>query len=246
MSEELRRAQVAANLAVVRERIAAACATVGRDPGEVTIVAITKTFPGSDVALLAELGITQVGENRDQEAKVKAEQCAGLGLTWHFVGQLQRNKAGSVAGYADVVQSVDRAALVGALDRGAQAAGRRLGICLQVDLSEPGAAGGGGPGARGHAHRGGALPDAVPELADLVAGSAHLDLLGVMAVAPLGAEPQPAFERLAAVHQSVIAEHPQALMRSAGMSGDLAAAVVTGATHVRLGSALLGRRESLK
>lgn len=251
MSQNQRREQVAANLAAAHARIATACATAGRDPAEITVVAITKTFPASDVVLLAELGITQVGENRDQEAKVKAQECGGLGLNWHFVGQLQRNKAGSVAQYADVVQSVDRAALVGALDRGAQAAGRRLGICVQVDVTEAGAGptGGGtgpGPAAGGALHRGGARPDAVAELADLVAGAEHLDLLGVMAVAPLGADPQPAFERLAAVHDRLMLGHPHARMRSAGMSGDLEAAVAAGATHVRLGSALLGHREPLK
>ncbi|MGB7982474.1 MAG: YggS family pyridoxal phosphate enzyme [Candidatus Nanopelagicales bacterium] len=250
MSRTARREQVRANLATARTRIAGACATVGRDPAEITIVAITKTFPTSDVALLAELGITQVGENRDQEARVKAQECGGLGLTWHFVGQLQRNKAGSVARYADVVQSVDRGALIGALDRGAGAAGRRLGICVQVDLSEAGADTGGGPDLGPEAgrtlHRGGARPDGVLALADLVAGAEHLDLLGVMAVAPLGADPQPAFDRLAAVHDRVLLGHPQARMRSAGMSGDLEAAVAAGATHVRLGSALLGHREPLK
>ncbi len=242
MSQISRRDQLVTNLATAQARIAAACRTVDRDPVEVTIVAITKTFPSSDVALLAGLGITEVGENRDQEAKVKAQECAELGLTWHFVGQLQRNKAGSVARYADVVQSVDRAALVGALDRGAQAAARRLGVCVQVDLSDAGV----GPAPEDALHRGGARPDEVQELADLVAAAAHLDLLGVMAVAPLGADPQRAFEQLAGMHDRLMLGHPQARMRSAGMSGDLEAAVAAGATHVRLGSALLGHREPLK
>ncbi len=245
MTDHVRREQLAANLAVARARIADACVASGRDPGEVTIVAITKTWPASDVVLLAELGITDMGENRDQEARAKVEQCAGLPVRWHFVGQLQRKKSGSVARYADVVQSVDRAPLVGALDRGAQAAGRRLGICVQVDLTEPGEVPQGAQ-ADGIGPRGGARPEDVWELADLVAGSAHLDLLGIMAVAPLGADPRPAFERLASVHDRLMSGHPQAQMRSAGMSGDLEAAVAAGATHVRLGSALLGHRDSLK
>jgi PLP dependent protein len=240
-----RRTELAANLAVVQQRVGTACAAAGRDPGSVTIVAITKTWPVADVELLAELGIRHVGENRDQEARDKAAACAGLGLTWHFVGQLQRNKAASVARYADVVESVDRSALVAALDRAAQHAGRRLGVCVQVDLDErPDTAGldsaGGAPG------RGGADPGVVLALADEVAGSSSLDLLGVMAVAPLGADPRPAFDRLAAIHEQLLAEHPGAVMRSAGMSADLEPAIAAGATHIRLGSALLGHRAPLK
>ncbi len=229
--------QLAANLATVTARIEAACADVGRDPAEVTIVAITKTRPAEDVAHLAALGIREVGESRDQEARPKAEQCAALGLRWHFVGQLQRNKASSVAQYADVVQSVDRAGLVGALDRAAQAAGRRVGVCLQVDLAPAGSTGAG---------RGGAPVEELPALAALVAGSGALDLLGVMAVAPLGVDPADPFARLAGIHADLLREHPQAVMRSAGMSGDLEAAIHAGATHVRIGSALLGHREALK
>jgi PLP dependent protein len=235
-----RRAELAENLAVVTDRIGAACAAVDRDPNGVTIVAITKTWPASDVELLAELGILHVGENRDQEARDKAASCAGLGLTWHFVGQLQRNKAASVARYADVIESVDRAALVAALDRGAEQAGRRVGVCIQVDLDEAPDAVDSGPG------RGGARPSAVPGLADQVTACSSLDLLGVMAVAPLGADPRPAFDRLAGIHGQVAAQHPGATMRSAGMSGDLEPAIAAGATHIRLGSALLGHRESLK
>jgi pyridoxal phosphate enzyme (YggS family) len=236
-----RTAELAANLAAVRERIAGAAGSVGRNPQEVTIVAITKTFPASDVRLLADLGLAHVGENRDQEARPKAQECADLVLTWHFVGQLQRNKAASVASYADVVESVDRARLVPALDRGAEQAGRRLGVCVQVDLDErphdP---------AAGEAPRGGCAPAELLDLAAQVAGSTHLDLLGVMAVAPLGVAPELAFDRLARLHERLLADHPGAIMRSAGMSGDLEAAIGAGATHVRLGSALLGRRPALK
>jgi PLP dependent protein len=236
-----RQAELAENLALVHARVGAACAAADRDPNGVTIVAITKTWPATDVALLADLGILHMGENRDQEAREKAAACAGLGLSWHFVGQLQRNKAASVARYADIVESVDRPALVAALDRGAEQAGRRLGVCLQVDLDEAAPDGAeSGPG------RGGARPSEVLGLADQVAGCGSLDLLGVMAVAPLGADPRPAFDRLAGIHAQVQAVHPGASMRSAGMSGDLEPAIAAGATHIRLGSALLGHRESLK
>jgi pyridoxal phosphate enzyme (YggS family) len=234
-----RAATLRGNLAGVKARIAGACQQAGRAEQDVTIVAITKTWPASDVRLLCELGVRHMGENRDQEARPKAEQCADLPLTWHFVGQLQRNKAGSVAHYAHVVESVDRIRLVTALDRAAVRVGRRLGACVQVDLAEDGVAEAG-------TGRGGASPRDVLGIADAVAAAESLDLLGVMAVAPLGVDPRAPFEQLARVHDRLLAAHPGATMRSAGMSADLEAAIAAGATHVRLGSALLGHRSPLK
>ena len=134
---EERRCELAANLVAVRARISAACQAAGRDVHEITMIAITKTRPASDVRLLAELGVTDVGENRDQEAAPKAAACTELGvtgLTWHFVGQLQTNKASSVVRYADVVHSVDRERLVTALGTQARRAGRALTCLLQVSL----------------------------------------------------------------------------------------------------------------
>lgn len=233
--------ELAGNLAAVRSRIAAACAAAGRSPVGVQLVAITKTFPASDVRLLAGLGVHHVGENRDQEARAKAAELADVDLTWHFVGQLQRNKVRSVVHYADIVESVDRAALVVALDRAAGDVGRPIGVCVQVDLDRRPAGPEDGPTGRG-----GCAPADLLELAALVAGSEHLDLRGVMAVAPLGVDPRDAFDRLAALHDRLLVEHPAATMRSAGMSADLEAAIAAGATHIRLGSALLGRRTPLK
>ena len=227
-----RRAELAANLAEVRGRIDAAGRAAGRDPAEVTLIVVTKTWPADDVRLLADLGVRDVGENRDQEAAPKAAACPGLGLRWHFVGQLQTNKAKSVVRYADVVHSVDRPHLVRALAAAADGAGRRVGCLVQVRL-EP---------VEG---RGGAAPDEVLAVADLIDGAAALDLLGVMAVAPLGEPPEPAFARLAEVAAAVRREHPDATWVSAGMSGDLEAAVAAGATHVRVGTAVLGRRPPL-
>lgn len=232
MTDEARRAELAANLADVRARIAAACVAAGRDPAEVTLVAVTKTWPARDVRLLAGLGVLDVGENRDQEAAPKAAACPGLGLRWHFVGRLQTNKARSVASYAYAVHSVDSARLVAALQRGGEWAGRRLGALVQVSLD-------------GDTSRGGARPADVPALADLVGAAPLLDLRGVMAVAPLDADPAEAFEVLAQVAAAVRAGHPDARWVSAGMSGDLEAAVAAGATHVRVGTALLGRRPPL-
>jgi hypothetical protein len=222
-----RRDELAANLAEVEARIAAACAAAGRRRDEVTLVGITKTWPASDAALLRDLGLTDLGENRDQEAAPKA--AAVTGVRWHFVGQLQTNKAASVASYADVVHAVDRPGLVAALSRGAVRAGRTLTALVQVSLdADP--------------HRGGARPEDVPALADAVAGAEGLVLGGVMAVAPLGADPGPAFARLAQVADLLLREHPAATAISAGMSDDLEAAIASGATLVRVGSALLGHR----
>lgn len=234
-SADRRSEALSSHLDTIRRRIVAACAVVGRDPAEVTVVAITKTWPAEDVRRLADLGLRDVGENRDQEASAKAAACADLDLVWHFVGQLQRNKARSVVQYADVVESVDRLPLVDALQRAAERAGRRPGVCLQVDLDlDP------------QADRGGARPEDLASLADAVEDAADLELLGVMAVAPLAMERARAFDRLAAIHDRLLTDHPAATMRSAGMSGDYEDAIVAGATHVRLGSALLGRRDPLK
>jgi pyridoxal phosphate enzyme (YggS family) len=230
----------------VRARIAAACQAAGRPADDAALIAVTKTFPAADVALLASLGLTDFGENRDQEAAPKAAQCAALGLRarWHFVGQLQVNKAASVASYADVVHSVDRRRLVHALGTHAAAAGRQLTCLIQVNLDETAGsrASGSGQADQGTAGRGGALPDEVLALADAVASQDGLLLGGVMAVAPLDGPPGKAFGRLRLVAEMVRAAHPAAMMISAGMSGDLDEAIAEGATHVRVGTALLGGR----
>ncbi|NUR05801.1 MAG: YggS family pyridoxal phosphate-dependent enzyme [Nocardioidaceae bacterium] len=228
-----RKADVAANLEAVRARIADACARSGRSADEVTLTVVTKFFPASDVRLLADLGVRHVGENRHQEAQAKAAECADLGLVWHFVGGLQSNKAAAVAGYADVVESVDRGKLLRGLSKGAHESDHVVDVLVQVSLDEDDAAA-----------RSGASPDDVPALAEQVAAADGLRLRGVMAVAPLGADPVPAFERLARVAEQVRLIDPAATWVSAGMSGDLEAAVESGATHVRIGSAVLGARPS--
>jgi pyridoxal phosphate enzyme (YggS family) len=241
-----RRDELATGLGAVRSRVERACADAGRDAGEVTLIVVTKFFPASDVLLLHDLGVRHFGENRDQEAGEKfAEVRAALGeagpaeLVLHFIGQLQTNKAGHVASYADVVQSVDRPRLVTALDRGAHAADRHLDVLLQVDLDTRSDDGSGGIA------RGGARPEEAGELADAVAARDLLRLRGVMAVAPLGADPDAAFARLREVADGIRERHPGADWVSAGMSGDLEAAVRHGATHLRVGTAILGSRPSL-
>ena len=227
--------EIAANLAVVRRRIAEACDAVGRAPDGVALVVVTKFFPASDVRLLADLGVTDVGENRHQEAEAKAAECADLDLRWHFIGGLQSNKAAAVASYADVVESVDRAKLVGPLSRGAQGRGHDLDVLLQVSLDPPGGEG-----------RSGVDPADLGDLALRVVESDFLRLRGLMAVAPLDEDPDAAFARLAAIRADFLAGHPDASVLSAGMSGDLEAAIRHGATHVRVGSAVLGPRPAVQ
>ncbi|MFF7402070.1 YggS family pyridoxal phosphate-dependent enzyme [Streptomyces murinus] len=235
-----RKTELAENLANVEERIARACATAGRRREEVTLIVVTKTYPASDVRILSELGVRHVAENRDQDAAPKAAACADLPLKWHFVGQLQTNKVRSVVGYADVVQSIDRARLVTALSKEAVRAGREVGCLIQVALDAD---------ASGRGERGGVAPGGIEELADLVAGSPGLRLDGLMTVAPLAGEyagrEQAAFERLMDLSTDLRRAHPAATMVSAGMSADLEQAVAAGATHVRVGTAVLGVRPRL-
>jgi pyridoxal phosphate enzyme (YggS family) len=184
---------------------------------------------------LAELGVTDLGESRDQEAAGKVAEFRSLiagpadRVRWHFIGRLQSNKARSVARYADVVHSLDRPALVEALAQGARQAGRRLDVLVQVSLD-------------GDSDRGGSLMADAAALADQVAAAQGLRLAGVMAIAPLGVDADEAFASLAGFAEEVRARHPRADIISAGMSGDLEAAIRHGATHVRIGTALLGRR----
>ncbi|MGW1542759.1 YggS family pyridoxal phosphate-dependent enzyme [Streptomyces sp. NPDC002309] len=235
-----RKDELAVNLANVEERIAAACAAAGRRREEVTLIVVTKTYPATDVRILAELGVRHVAENRDQDAAPKAADCSDLPLTWHFVGQLQTNKVRSVVGYAGVVQSVDRSRLVTALSKEAVRAGRELGCLIQVALDA-------GESARGE--RGGVAPGGIAELADLMAGAPGLRLDGLMTVAPLtgrlAGHELAAFERMMDLSTDMRRTHPAATMVSAGMSADLEQAVAAGATHVRVGTAVLGVRPRL-
>ncbi|AJE86183.1 MULTISPECIES: YggS family pyridoxal phosphate-dependent enzyme [Streptomyces] len=235
-----REAELAANLAAVEERIARACRAAGRRREEVTLIVVTKTYPAEDVRILSGLGVREVAENRDQEAGPKASACADLPLSWHFVGQLQTNKARSVVGYADVVQSVDRPKLVTALSREAVRAERAVDCLIQVALDAD-------EDKRGE--RGGVGAGGIEELASLIASAEGLRLAGLMTVAPLtgpyAGRQQAAFERLMEFSTHMRAAHPAANMVSAGMSADLEQAVAAGATHVRVGTAVLGVRPRL-
>lgn len=232
--------QLRERLTAVRERIDNAVAGAGRAARRPRLIVVTKFHPAEDVRRLAALGVTDVGENRDQEAAAKAAQLEDLGLSWHFVGQLQSKKAKSVVTYAAAVHSVDREALAAALAKAMAAESERTGRApldcfIQVSLDDDAGA-----------HRGGAAPNEVPALAEQLAGAAGLRLAGVMAVAPLGADPAAAFEKLAGISGRLIEQFPDATGISAGMSQDLEHAVRFGATHLRVGSDILGPRPALR
>lgn len=232
-TESERRDELARGLDAVTARIASACAAAGRASDDVTLIVVTKTYPASDVRALQGLGVSDVGENREQEAAPKHAECAGVALRWHLIGRLQTNKCRSVARWADAVHSLDRMRVIEALNRAAVDQGRSIDALIQVSLD-------------GDPARGGALLSDVPALADAAAASAGLNLRGLMAVAPLDLDPAKAFEGLAQASGRLRTQHPEATWISAGMSQDLEAAIAAGATHVRVGSAVLGARPTLR
>lgn len=210
-------------LAEVSSEIADAARSAGRDPDEITTIVVTKFHPSSLVRELSALGVRDFGESRHQEAQPKIAELHDLDATWHFVGQVQSKKAKLVRSYVDVVHSVDRPSLVDAL------AGESLDVFLQVNLTaDP--------------DRGGVQPDDVPSLADRVAAAPALRLLGLMAVAPLEAEPRREFARVRELSESLRKQHPAASALSMGMSGDFREAIFEGATHLRIGTAITGIR----
>jgi pyridoxal phosphate enzyme (YggS family) len=226
-----RKQELQANLQDVERDISQACVAANRNREDVTLIAVTKTWPASDVDLLAELGVSNVGENRDQEAKPKHDEVQAKNLIWHAIGQLQTNKAKSVAAWADVVHSVDRVDLVTALTKAVANRETPLGVLIQANLDPVPTE-----------NRGGALPDEIMNLADLISSSSGLKLQGVMGVAPLGGDDDMAFARLQEFANLIQAKFPEANWISAGMSGDFATALKYGATHLRIGSSILGKR----
>lgn len=216
-------------LAVVREGVADAARAAGRDARELTTIVVTKFHPASLIRELADLGVREVGESRHQEAQQKAAELAGLGLRWHFIGQLQSKKARQVRAYADVIHSVDRPGLVSALTSASTSEEPRVDCFIQVNLTDDPA-------------RGGVAPAGLEALATRLLTAPGLRLLGVMAIAPLGEEPRGAFARLRAASERLVSLAPDATAISAGMSHDYAAAIAEGATHLRIGSAITGNR----
>ena len=217
-----RKTEIARNLQELKERINSAAKSANRDPNEIQLIVVTKTFPISDVEILRDLGESNFGENRDQEAGPKAQT---IPATWHFQGQIQSNKIKSICEWADVIHSISGEKEI---LKFAQSP-RKHQVFLQVSLD-------------GQVGRGGASPDDLAQLADLVNESNNLELLGLMAVAPLGVEPDKAFADLAQINQGFAAQYPNSKFLSAGMSGDFEAAIKYGATHIRVGSSILGSR----
>lgn len=232
MTDDPRTAELARNLQAVRSRIEVACAEAGREPA--TLIVVTKFFGADDVRRLAQLGVADVGENRDQEASAKHAECSQLDLTWHFIGQLQTNKAKSVVRYADLIHTVDRPSLATSLDHAAGRLEKVQEVLIQVNLD---------PQVR--PERGGVAPDELRALVDQVQQASSLRLRGVMGVGPLGEDPAPAFARLAEAAADVRRAQPDADIISAGMSSDLEVAVAYGATHLRIGTAVMGSRPTV-
>jgi PLP dependent protein len=219
---------LAERLEALRSSIADAAAEAGRNPAEIRLIAVTKFQPAAVVRELFELGVRDFGESRHQEARAKAAELAHLDLTWHFVGQLQTKKARQVRAYADVIHSVDRVALVDALSDATNAADVRD-CFVQLNLTDD-------PG------RGGVTTEDLEPLVERVVAAPGIRLLGVMAVAPLGADPRRSFAAVRAASQRVAAIDPEAVWISAGMSGDYREAILEGATHLRIGTAITGNR----
>jgi PLP dependent protein len=208
-----RKEELAENLVKVKATI----------PTDVHLIVVTKTFPVSDAQLLLELGVTEFGENRDQEGKEKAPLVPGK---WHFQGQLQSNKLKSITTWANVIQTIDSTRYVELVSKASQ---KDIEVFIQVSLD-------------GEIHRGGALPGDLNQIADAILASRNLKLQGIMAVAPLNEEPNSVFERLAKIHSQFKTSYPMAPYLSAGMSNDYLSAISHGATHVRVGSSILGSR----
>jgi pyridoxal phosphate enzyme (YggS family) len=218
-----RRSEIAGNLEAVREQISLAADRAGRSANEITLIAVTKTFPASDVEILKDLGVTNFGENRDADAAPKAAEISGI---WHFQGQIQSNKLKSITSWANVLHSLDQIRHFEVVEK---IAPHPLDIFCQVSLD-------------GSEGRGGVSENELFELAQAIEKSETHRLLGLMAVAPLGADPADAFSKLSVIHKAFMADFPKANKLSAGMSGDFKEAIAYGATHIRIGSQILGSR----
>ncbi len=213
-------------LDAVRSGISAAANEAGRPVHEITTIVVTKFHPASVVRELYSLGVRELGENRHQEARAKAAELADLDLGWNFIGQLQSKKAAQVRGYAHSVHSLDRASVIQALGVDD---GTTIECFVQLNLTaDPG--------------RGGVQDSDLEHTTELVLATPGLELLGVMAVAPVGEEPRLAFARVRAASDRVRRLAPGARYISAGMSGDYREAILEGATHLRIGSAITGNR----
>jgi pyridoxal phosphate enzyme (YggS family) len=218
------------NLNDIQNQIQKACDSAGRALCDVHLIAVSKTWPASDIRILHELGVRDFGESKDQEAIEKVAELSDLDINWHFIGQVQTNKLNHIAKYADVVHALDRPKVITGLDAAAGKLNRQITGLLQISLD-------------GDESRGGVRIEAALELADLLSKCENLSFGGVMAVAPISMEPDVAFAKLLNIAGQIQENHPTAKIISAGMSEDFESALKNGATHLRIGSALLGKRE---
>lgn len=227
MSSEDRSDEIAQSLNDVRTRVEQATAKAGRSPQSVTLIAVTKTYPASDVEILFDLGVRDFGENRSAEGAAKSAQVTGR---WHFQGQIQSNKISAIAKWANTIHSLDQLSHVAKFDRAVgEDSGKRLQIFTQLSLD-------------GDSTRAGVSGDLLLTLGQAVMESKNLDLMGLMVVPPVEADPERAFAEVADHAERFKREFPTATSLSAGMSGDYEIAIAYGATHIRVGSQILGPR----
>jgi pyridoxal phosphate enzyme (YggS family) len=221
-----RREFISASLQDVKSRIASAAHLAGRDLAEITLIAVTKTYPASDVAILRDLGQSNFGENRTEEGSVKSLEVPGI---WHYQGQVQSRKLREIASWANVIHSLDQVSHIEKLNRICEETGKKIGVFIQLSLD-------------GAPDRGGVVEQDLAGLGDAIAVSSGLELNGVMCVPPVEYEHQLAFAEIAQIHQRFTSRFPSAKLLSAGMSSDFEIAIAHGATHIRVGSQILGSR----
>jgi pyridoxal phosphate enzyme (YggS family) len=226
-----RKDQILSNLELVKERITSAAQAAGRSPSEITLIAVTKTFPVSDLEILYELGVRNFGENRDQEAAPKVSALPA-DITWHFQGGIQSNKLKSISNWASVIHSVDKFKYAQMISQ--FSVGKTKEIFIQVSLDTL------------PQSREGVDPADLMQLAEQIMSLPNLQVKGLMAVAPLDQPTEQAFVRLQQIQQKFIQLYPAASSLSSGMSGDYELAISLGATHVRIGSSILGNRSPIK
>jgi pyridoxal phosphate enzyme (YggS family) len=223
--------EIAGNFSQVKEKISVAAQGSGRDLAQLTLIAVTKTFPTTDLEMLYSLGIREFGENRDQEASVKAAQLPS-DINWHFQGGIQSNKLKSICSWASVIHSVDQYRYAQKISE--YSLNKTMKIFIQVSLDKP------------VESRGGVDPEKLIDLAGEISLLPNISVMGLMAVAPVDQPAEPAFAQLQRIHQSFIAHYKDAKYLSAGMSGDYEMAISYGATHLRIGSSILGNRPPIK
>jgi pyridoxal phosphate enzyme (YggS family) len=226
-----RRQEIEENLNQVRKNIAEAASKSGRNPDDINLIVVTKTFPISDLEILYSLGLREFGENRDQEASVKAKALP-QDINWHFQGGIQSNKLKSICSWASIIHSVDQFKYAQIISE--QKSATPMQIFIQVSLDQP------------PESRGGVDPGKLIELANQISSLPNLKVLGLMAVGPVDLEVEPAFARLQQIQASFLTYFKDANFLSSGMSGDYEMAISYGATHLRIGSSILGNRALIK